>query len=76
MLEKINMLDDLDAIWKPIADEAEKREHGQGELATSGNLVDINLALGKQAELFVEMRKHVKHEVTGILYSWLVSDSD
>ena len=63
MMENTNLLDDVDAIWAPLIEEAEARVHGQGELVTSGNLAEVNVALGKQAKLLVEMRRHTKHEV-------------
>ena len=73
MMENTNLLDDVDAIWAPLIEEAEARVHGQGELVTSGNLAEVNVALGKQAKLLVEMRRHTKHEVKQVSTRLFVS---
>ena len=57
MMEAISLLDDLDGIWALIVVDAEAKEHGKNVLAKIGNMAQVNLALGRQARLLVDLRK-------------------
>ena len=63
MMEAISLLDDLDGVWASIVADAEAKEYGKNVLAETGNIVQVNHALGRQARLLVDLRKHTKHEV-------------
>ena len=64
MMEAISLLDDLDNAWALIIAyaEAKDKERGKDKMAEAGNIIQINLVLGRQAKLLVKLRKHIKHE--------------
>ena len=63
MREGANLLDDVDAVWAPFLEDAKMWEYGPDEIVTYGNLAKINLALGKQTKILVELCKHIEHKM-------------
>ena len=72
MMEAISLLNDLDGVWARIVADAEAKERGKSVLAKIGNIIQVNLVLGRQARLLVDLQKHFKHEVIQfhLLCSW------
>ena len=63
MMEAISLLDDLYGVWAPFVANAEAKERGKNVLVETDNIFQINLVLGRQARLLVDLLKHIKHEV-------------
>lgn len=59
-MKAMNMLEDVDELWVGLAETAEA---GGLMVATPHNLVEVNAAIDKQAEIFVKLKNHVQHEV-------------
>ena len=59
-MRAMNMLEDVDDLWAGLAETAEA---GGLMVATPHNLVEVNAAIDKQAEIFVKLKNHVQHEV-------------
>jgi hypothetical protein len=59
-MKSLNLLDDMNELWVDLAEAAEA---GGQMVATRHNLVEVNLAIDKQAEIFVKMKELARHEL-------------
>ena len=50
-MEGSNVLDQVEDLWAPFAEDAKGWKYGPSEIAKAGNLVEVNFALDQLAKL-------------------------